>query len=140
MLFLKWKLVLFCVIVIIVPIIMYFASQGMETFANKQLETGILIYSYNGPEKLKEFLDKLKQTVMKEKLNDTNTIIYILDDHSDNKRTIEMIDDYELKNSDGKHIIEVIKDRNLAHFGLERSKEKGFMFLEQKCKDYYLFE
>jgi len=128
-----WKIGLLLGIVLFSVIMAYFISNRSESFANKQYKYGIIICCYNRPEFLKKTLESLKQT----NKNDLNqSILYILDDHSDNKETPKMIEDYvaDIKNIDGVDTLKVKINRNRENMGIAKSLEKGFTFLYPKCE------
>ena len=128
-----WKIGLLLGIIILSVIVAYFISNRSESFANKQYKYGIIICCYNRPEFLKKTLESLKQT-NKDDLN--QSILYILDDHSSNKETPKIIEDYaaDIKSIGGVDNLEVKINRNRENMGIAKSLEKGFTFLYPKCE------
>ena len=128
-----WKLGILLGIIASCLICAYLISINKESFSNKQYKYGILMCCYNRPEFLKKTMDSLKQT----NKNDLNqSIIYIIDDHSDNNETSKMIENYasEIKNMKGLDNLDVKINRNRHNMGIAKSLEKGFTFLYPKCE------
>ena len=128
-----WKIGLLLGIIMFSVILAYFLSKRKESFSNKQYKYGILMCCYNRPEFLKQTLESLKKTNI-EDLN--QSVIYIIDDHSENKETTKLIEDYvnDIKNVKGINNLEIKIDRNRNNMGIAKSLEKGFTFLYPKCE------
>ena len=118
-------------IIIFSVIFAYFLSKNSESFANKQYKYGILICCYNRPEYVKKTLESLKHT-NKSDLN--QSIIYIIDDHSSNKESTSLIENYDIKDMEGVENLELKITRNIRNMGIAKSLEKGFTFLYPKCE------
>jgi glycosyltransferase involved in cell wall biosynthesis len=129
--FSRWKIGILLGMILVFVILAYFLSKRRESFANKQYKYGIIICCYNRPEFLKKTLESLKHT-NKEDLN--QSIIYIIDDHSDNKETTKIIEDYDIKNLDGVDTLGLKINRNRHNIGIAKSLEKGFTYLYPKCE------
>ena len=128
-----FKIGLLLGLIVLCLISAYFISKRRESFANKQYKYGILMCCYNRPEILKKTLESLKQT-NKDDLN--QSILYIIDDHSSNKKTSTIIEDYvaDIKSIGGVDNLEVKINRNRENMGIAKSLEKGFTFLYPKCE------
>ena len=128
-----WKIGLLLGLIVLCLLSAYFISRRSESFANKQYKYGILMCCYNRPEILKKTLESLKRT-NKEDLN--QSILYIIDDHSSNKETSTIIEDYvaDIKSISGVDNLEVKINRNRENMGIAKSLEKGFTFLYPKCE------
>ena len=128
-----WKIGLLLGIIMFSVILAYFLSKRKESFSNKQYKYGILMCCYNRPEFLKKTLESLKKTNI-EDLN--QSVIYIIDDHSENKETTKLIEDYvnDIKNVKGINNLEIKIDRNRNNMGIAKSLKKGFTFLYPKCE------
>tara|TARA_B100000963_G_scaffold293748_1_gene264213 strand:+ start:1 stop:807 length:807 start_codon:yes stop_codon:yes gene_type:complete len=126
-----WKLAILLGIIMINLVLAYFLSKRTESFANKQYKYGILICCHNRPEFLKKTLESLKQT-NKEDLN--QSILYIIDDCSDDKETTKMIEEYDIKSLEGVNDLEFKMNRNMKNMGIAKSLEKGFTYLYPKCE------
>jgi glycosyltransferase involved in cell wall biosynthesis len=112
------------IILLILIIILLFCKSNNENFknGNKQYKYGILICCYNRPEYLKQTLDSLKKT----KLEDS--LVYIIDDHSNNLKTIELIKNFNIPS------VTIKKERNLQNLGITKSLKKGFSYLYTCCE------
>jgi len=116
---------LYFLIIIIILIIIYLLLNKYlikyENFVEKKYTFGVLICCFNRPEYLEKTLNSLKETKLE------NVIIYIIDDHSDNIKTINLIKKFNIPN------VKIIKERNSTNLGIKKSLEKGFNYLYKKC-------
>jgi glycosyltransferase involved in cell wall biosynthesis len=129
--FYYWRLVILLGIIILNLLLAYFLSKRTESFTNKQYKYGILICCHNRPEFLKKTLESLKKT-NKEDLN--QSILYIIDDCSDDNETTKMIEEYDIKSLEGVNDLEFKMIRNMKNMGIAKSLEKGFTYLYPKCE------
>ena len=120
--FYYWRLVILLGIIILNLLLAYFLSKRTESFTNKQYKYGILICCHNRPEFLKKTLESLKKT-NKEDLN--QSILYIIDDCSDDNETTKMIEEYDIKSLEGVNDLEFKMIRNMKNMGIAKSLEKG---------------
>lgn len=110
------------IILIIIIVLLFLFKTNFETFETRKYKYGILICCYNRPEYLEKTLESLKLT----DLNDS--IVYIIDDNSNNIDTINLIKNFDMPN------VVVKKERNNVNLGITKSLEKGFTYLYSHCE------
>ncbi len=102
-------------ILIIVIIVVYL-------FYSTRYKFGIILCCFDRPEYLEKTLDSLKKS------NLDNTIICIIDDHSSNSKTIDLIQNFTIPG------IDIIKIRNKSNIGINHSLLKGFNKIYPLCE------
>ncbi|WP_373480372.1 glycosyltransferase family 2 protein [Geminocystis sp.] len=95
--------------------------KGENWLKEKWYSVGIVISCYNRPQYLELTLDSVK----KSKIN--NSIIYLVDDHSDNEITINLINSFMMENIP---VFKIFKSQNK---GIGDSLKRGWDFLVNHC-------
>jgi len=120
-----WKIGFLLLLVVLCVIIPYIFSKHKDTFANKQYNYGICIYSQKDPDRLNALL-----TYLQELNNDNlkNTLFYIIDNHSDIAEITSTIENYDIKD------VEIKKERNQTVLNDKECILKGYTLLYPKCQ------
>lgn len=97
-----------------------FMNNNKENYKNYKY--GIAIACHNRPEYVKKSLESLKKSILKD------VYICIIDDKSDDKKTIEIVKNF---NIDGVKIEKIYSDKNE---GIGKTLIKAFDILSPKCE------
>lgn len=104
---------IYILIIFIIIIYLFYSSRYMF---------GIVLCCFDRPQYLEKTLNSLKSS------NLNNTIICIIDDHSSNSKTIDLIQNFKIPG------IDIIKIRNEVNMGINHSLLKGFNKIYPLCE------
>ena len=105
-----------CICIFIIFII------SVYLFYSSRYKFGIVLCCFNRPKYLEKTLNSLKKS------NLNNTVICIVDDHSSNSKTINLIQNFTIPG------IDIIKIRNDTNIGINHSLLRGFNRIYPLCK------